>query len=83
MRNEPEFAQLRRMETMELLTTKQAAEFLGVSMAFLERDRWAGARIPFVRIGSRTIRYLKADLESYVSSRRVEGKIQMGGQNSH
>lgn len=38
-------------------------------MAFLERDRWAGARVPFVRIGSRTIRYLKADLENYISSR--------------
>jgi len=30
-----------------LLTTKQAAPILGVSIAFLERDRWAGARIPY------------------------------------
>lgn len=56
---------------MELLTTKQAAEYLGVSMAFLERDRWAGAKVPFVRIGSRTVRYLKSDLEQYIESRRV------------
>lgn len=56
---------------MELLTTKQAAELLGVSMAFLERDRWAGAKVPFVRIGSRTVRYLKSDLEQYIESRRV------------
>lgn len=56
---------------MELLTTKQAAELLGVSMAFLERDRWAGAKVPFVRIGSRTVRYLKSDLEEYIESRRV------------
>lgn len=27
-----------------LLTTEEAAEYLGISMAFLERDRWAGAR---------------------------------------
>ena len=40
-----------------LLTTKEAARFLGVSAAFLERDRWAGAEIPFVRIGSRAVRY--------------------------
>jgi len=58
---------------MELLTTRQAAEFLGVSMAFLERDRWAGAKVPFVRIGSRTVRYLKSDLEEYIESRRVRG----------
>lgn len=50
-----------------LLTTKEAARYLSVSEAFLERDRWAGARIPFVRIGSRTVRYRKDDLESYIS----------------
>lgn len=32
---------------INLLTTTQAANILGVSKAFLERDRWAGARIPF------------------------------------
>ena len=52
----------------KLLTTKQAARFLGVSEAFLERDRWAGARIPFVRIGKRAVRYELATLEAYVKS---------------
>ncbi len=56
---------------MELLTTKQAAKYLGMSTAFLERDRWAGAKVPFVRIGSRTVRYLKSDLDGYVKERRV------------
>ena len=56
---------------MTLLTTKEAAEYLGLSMAFLERDRWQGAKVPFVRIGSRTVRYLKEDLEEYVKTRRV------------
>lgn len=51
-----------------LLTTKEAARYLGVSEAFLERDRWAGARIPFVRIGSRAIRYELSALEAYVKS---------------
>jgi predicted DNA-binding transcriptional regulator AlpA len=49
-----------------LLTTKQAASYLSVSSAFLERDRWAGARIPFRRIGTRAVRYLLSDLETYV-----------------
>lgn len=33
----------------KLLSTKEAAIFLGVSQAFLERDRWAGAQIPWVK----------------------------------
>ncbi len=52
---------------MELLTTKQAAVFLCVSMAFLERDRWAGA----VKIGGRAVRYLGSDLEDYIAAKRV------------
>jgi hypothetical protein len=53
-----------------LLNTAEAAQFLSVSKAFLERDRWAGAQIPFVRIGSRAVRYERAILENYVRQRR-------------
>lgn len=49
-----------------LLTTKEAARLLGVSDAFLERDRWAGARIPFVKIGSRAVRYRQSVLDDYI-----------------
>lgn len=49
-----------------LLTTKQAAKYLSVSAAFLERDRWAGSRIPFVKLGTRSIRYREEDLENYI-----------------
>ncbi|HYW04393.1 MAG TPA: helix-turn-helix domain-containing protein [Gammaproteobacteria bacterium] len=51
-----------------LLTTKEAAKYLGVSKAFLERDRWAGARIPFIKVGSRAVRYRCADLDAYLDS---------------
>ena len=50
----------------QLLSTKQAAEFLSVSASFLEKDRWRGARIPFIRISSRSIRYRLSDLEGYI-----------------
>ena len=53
-----------------LLTTKDAAKFLGVSKAFLERDRWAGAQITFVRVGARAVRYKLSDLEAFLDSRR-------------
>jgi len=52
----------------QLLTTKQAAPILGVSIAFLERDRWAGARVPFIKIGSRAVRYRLSDLMDYIES---------------
>lgn len=54
---------------IQLLTTSQAAHYLGVSKAFLERDRWAGARVPFIKVGSRAVRYRQADLDGYIESR--------------
>ena len=54
----------------KLLTTVEAANFLGVSKAFLERDRWAGARVQFIKVGSRAVRYRLSDLESY-----IEGQV--------
>ncbi len=51
-----------------LLTTQEAAKYLGVSKAFLERDRCEGARVPFVQVGSRAIRYDIKALDIYVNS---------------
>lgn len=59
----------------KLLTTREAAPLLGVSEAFLERDRWAGAKVPFVRIGSRAVRYRISDIESYIKSRVQQSVI--------
>jgi len=52
----------------DLLTTKEAAKILCVSPAFLEKDRCYGARIPFVRVGTRGIRYNKDDLIRYIKN---------------
>lgn len=57
------------MQNEKLITTKEAAQILGVSKAFLERDRWAGARIPYIQVGSRGVRYRISDLDSYIESR--------------
>jgi predicted DNA-binding transcriptional regulator AlpA len=51
-----------------LLNTIQASRYLGLSKAFLERDRWAGARVPFIKIGARAVRYRLQDLEFYIES---------------
>ncbi len=58
------------MHPSPLITTAEAAKLIGVSKAFLERDRWAGARIPFIRVGTRGVRYSLADLQTYIESRR-------------
>ena len=52
--------------TKNLLTTAEAATYISMSKAFLERDRWAGARIPFIKMGSRAVRYRKSDLDEYI-----------------
>ena len=56
--------------TERLLSTKEAARYLGVSTSFLERDRWAGATIPFIKLGNRAVRYRIQDLEAFIISRR-------------
>lgn len=67
------------MTSTSLLTTAQAAEYLGVSQAFLERDRWAGAAIPFIRVGARAVRYLPSDLDAYVVRRRMARQSSAAG----
>jgi excisionase family DNA binding protein len=62
-----------------LLTTQDAAAYLTVSKAFLERDRWAGARVPFVKIGSRAVRYRVSDLEAYIESQVRLSTSHQGG----
>lgn len=54
---------------VNLLNTREAARYLGLSKAFLERDRWAGAKVPFIKVGSRAVRYRINDLDEYIQSR--------------
>lgn len=74
-------SQASQRESEKLLTTKEAARHLGVSTAFLERDRWAGARIPFYRIGSRAVRYRKTDLDDYVERQKRNNTADIGVRN--
>ena len=57
------------MQDKQLFTTKEAAAYLSVSVSFLERDRWAGATIPYVRVGKRAVRYELETLKAYLRSR--------------
>lgn len=64
------------MQEEKLITTKEAASFLCVSKAFLERDRWAGATIPFIKVGSRGVRYRPSDLQAFIESRTRQSTSQ-------
>ena len=68
-----------------LLPTKKAAVVLGVSSAYLERDRWAGARngkgplIPYIKVTPRSVRYRLGDLREHLIKRRISSDNGFGG----
>jgi hypothetical protein len=61
-------------ESFELLTTKEAAQVLGLSPAMLERLRWMGEGPPFIRPTGygRAVRYLWQDLVDWIERNRVD-----------
>ena len=58
--------------TPGLIKQSEAAEYLGLSEATLERDRWRGGEIPYIKVGTRSMRYSLDQLEEYVQSRTVK-----------
>jgi hypothetical protein len=54
-----------------LVKQDSAATYLGLSEATLERDRWRGGDIPFVRVGPRSIRYDLDQLNTYIERKTV------------
>jgi len=55
------------IEPGDLLTTKDAARFLGIEPRTLENWRWAGKGPRSRKIGTRCIRYLRADLVAFIA----------------
>jgi hypothetical protein len=55
-----------------LMNTLEAADYLNMSTAFLERDRWRGGDIPYIRIGPRAIRYDLEQLDEYIVRNTVK-----------
>ncbi|GAA1412094.1 hypothetical protein AUR04nite_00010 [Glutamicibacter uratoxydans] len=51
-----------------LLTRKQVAEMLGVSVRWLEENRADGP--PYYQLGDRTVRYDEADVLNWLRQRR-------------
>lgn len=63
-----------------MLTTKQAAQFLGVSPHFLYKDRTMTKKhvtplIPYVKVGG-AVRYRLSDLQTFLQQNRVAGSVE-------
>ena len=53
----------------DLLTVREAAAILSVSIAWMEARRFRGDGPPFIRIGARGIRYRRDKLREWIGSR--------------
>ena len=56
----------------DLTSQKEAANYLNLSEATLERDRWRGGDIPYIRVGPRAIRYDLEQLDEYIDRNTVK-----------
>ena len=52
-----------------VLTTKQLAKLIGVSVRKLERDRQDGTGVPYIKFGRRVL-YRGADVEAHLKAQR-------------
>jgi predicted DNA-binding transcriptional regulator AlpA len=62
----------------DLLSTRAVAEWLGVSVQFLEIGRHRGYGPKFVRIGPARIRYRRADVLAWLEERTFASTSQYG-----
>jgi len=53
---------------------KEAADYLDLSEATLERDRWRGGDIPYIRVGPRAIKYDLDQLDAYLERKSVRNE---------
>ena len=58
-----------------LVKQDDAATYLSLSEATLERDRWRGGDIPYIKVGPRAIRYDLNQLDDYLESKTVRKEV--------
>lgn len=56
-----------------LWTEKETARYIGKSPKWLERDRWEGPTIPYVKLG-RSVRYRASDVIAVVDANLVRAR---------
>jgi len=63
---------LSQKECNVLLNERETAERLGLSVKALQKWRWVGIGLPYVKLGTKSIRYDEADIVAYIQSCRVQ-----------
>ena len=58
-----------------LVKQDSAATYLGLSEATLERDRWRGGEMPYIKVGPRAIRYDLDQLDAYLERKSVRNEV--------
>jgi excisionase family DNA binding protein len=54
-----------------LLTTEDVAEITGLSPETLAQWRWLKKEIPYVRLGTKCVRYRQSDIDAWLAKRLV------------
>ncbi|MGH9690469.1 MAG: helix-turn-helix transcriptional regulator [Candidatus Acidiferrales bacterium] len=55
----------------KLLTTDEVAGLTGLSPETLAQWRWLRKEIPFVRLGTKCVRYRQSDIDAWLAKRLV------------
>jgi predicted DNA-binding transcriptional regulator AlpA len=58
-----------------LLTSREAAEMLNISLYWMERQRWLGTGPRYLKVG-RSVRYRFSDIEDYLAGRERQSTSQ-------
>lgn len=56
---------------LELLTPQEVAALLGVSLDTVSQWRFRRTGPPFIRVGNRFVRYVRADVDAWLAKHRV------------
>lgn len=62
-----------------LFSQETIAAIRGCSLATMERDRWIGSGVPYMKIG-RLVRYRKSDVQAWIDQHTV---VNSTSQKSH
>lgn len=58
-------------EMPSVMTAEQLSPIVHISVAALAQDRYRGRGIPFVKVGTKRVRYLREDVLKYLQDNRM------------
>lgn len=62
----------------KLLSEKEVAKLINMSLSFLQHDRQRGGGIPYVKIGN-SVRYRRTDVDAYIAGNSRRHTSDQGG----